>query len=80
MTPQVSKANGDLSLADRVRGRKSTGGFSQASMARPWQVTDHAVPDIFPSTPGVKVEQGQQVVSDSERQVGLISLLQTAPC
>jgi len=79
MTPQVSKANGDLSLADRVRGRKSTGGFGQ-TLARPWQVTDLAVPDIFPSTPGVKVEPGQQAVSDSERQVGLIPLLQTAPC
>jgi hypothetical protein len=65
MTPQVSKANGDLSLADRVRGRKSTGGFGQASLARPWQVMDLAVP----STPGVKAEPGQQAVSDSERQV-----------
>ena len=70
MTPQVLKANGDVSLADRVRGRTSTGGIGQASLARPWQVTDF-VPDVVPSTPGSKAEPDQQRVSDSERQVGL---------
>jgi hypothetical protein len=76
MTPQLPKANGDFSLADRVRGRKSTGGFSQASLARPWQVTDAVVQNVVPSTPGSNAELGQRRVSEVERQVGLNPQLQ----
>jgi hypothetical protein len=73
MTPQVTKSNGGLSLADRVRGRKSTGGVGQASLTKSWRSTDVAVPDIGQSTPGTNVERK---VSDSERQVSLILQLQ----
>lgn len=72
MTPQVSKANGSLSLADRVRGRKSTGGVGQASLGRSWRVTEVKVPDADQSTLG---SPGQRRVSDSERQVGFNSQL-----
>jgi len=69
MTPQVSKASGNLSLADRVRGRKSTGGVGQASLSRSWRVPEVKVPDADQSTLG---SPGQRRVSDSERQVGFI--------
>jgi hypothetical protein len=69
MTPQVSKANGDLSLADRVRGRKSTGGVGQASLGRSWHVPEVKVQDADQSILG---SPGQRRVSDSERQVDFI--------
>lgn len=64
MTPQVPKANGDLSLADRVRGRVSMGSLGRVRPASSWRVLD---PDQ--STPTKGVERGQRSVSDSERQV-----------
>lgn len=69
MTPQVFKTNGNLSLADRVRGRKSTGGVGQASLGRSWRVPEVKVQDIDQSTLGTP---GQRRVSESERQVGFI--------
>lgn len=69
MTPQVSKANGNLSLADRVRGRKSTGGIGQAGLGRSWHVPEVKVEDADRSTLG---SPGQRRVSDSERQVDFI--------
>ncbi|KAI0299366.1 hypothetical protein B0F90DRAFT_1818129 [Multifurca ochricompacta] len=68
MTPQVHKFNDGLSLADRVRGRKSTGGVSQASMTRSWLVTDTAVSDTDQEMSGAKAESGQRRVSQSEKQ------------
>ena len=69
MTPQVFKTNGNLSLADRVRGRKSTGGVGQASLGRSWRVPEVKVPDVDQSSLGTP---GQRRVSDSERQVRFI--------
>jgi hypothetical protein len=68
MTPQVPKANGGLSLADRVRGRISMGSVGRANVARPWRVP---VPDPDPdySSPSKGTELGQRRVSDLERQV-----------
>lgn len=68
MTPQVPKANGGLSLADRVRGRISMGSVGRANVARSWRVP---VPDPDPdhSSPSKGTELGQQRVSDLERQV-----------
>ncbi|KAH9990229.1 hypothetical protein BJV74DRAFT_837337 [Russula compacta] len=68
MTPQVPKANKSVSLVDRVRGRKSTGGVGQASLARKWEVKEVAVQDADQSTPRENAGLGQQGVTDSERQ------------
>lgn len=79
MTPQVSKANESVSLVDRVRGRKSTGGVGRASLARPWQVKEVAVQDADQGTPSENAGLGQQGVTDTERQVGLNSQMQIVP-
>lgn len=63
MTPQVPKANGSLSLADRVRGRISMGSVGREKL---WRVS---VPDPGQSTPSEGVELGQRRITDSERQV-----------
>jgi hypothetical protein len=70
MTPQVPKANGGLSLADRVRGRISMGSVGRANVARSWRVPV-PVPDPDPdhSSPSKGTELGQQRISDLERQV-----------
>jgi hypothetical protein len=73
MTPQVPKANGGLSLADRVRGRVSMGSVGRANPARSWRVS---VPEPGQSTPSEGAELGQRSISDSERQVSTISQLQ----
>jgi hypothetical protein len=69
MTPQVQKSNAALSLADRVRGRKSTGGVGRAR----WLVTNTdvaAIPNADQNTPGSEnVEPEQRKVSASEKQV-----------
>lgn len=66
MTPQVTKAHGGLSLADRVRGRVSMGSVGRANVARSWRVP---VPDPDHSSPSKATELGQQRVSDLEREV-----------
>jgi hypothetical protein len=71
MTPQVQKSNAALSLADRVRGRKSTGGLGRAT----WLVTDTST-DVA-TTPyadqnalkNENVEPGPRRISASEKQV-----------
>jgi hypothetical protein len=70
MTPQVSRTNGGLSLADRVRGRISMGSVGRANVARSWPVP---VPDPDQSSPSRATELGQQRVSDLERQVCIFS-------
>ena len=75
MTPQVPKANGGLSLADRVRGRVSMGSLSRANLASSWRVPDT---DPDQSTPTKGVERGQRI-SDSERQVRTFLQLQNGP-
>jgi hypothetical protein len=70
MTPQVPKANGGLSLADRVRGRISMGSVGRANPARSWQVS---VPEPGQSTPSGGPELVQRSISDSERQVSAVS-------
>jgi hypothetical protein len=69
MTPQVQKSNAALSLADRVRGRKSTGGVGRAR----WLVTNTdvaAIPNADQNTPrSENVEPEQRKVSASEKQV-----------
>ena len=79
MTPQVPKANSRLSLADRVRGRKSMGGFGQAGLGTSLQVTEVVIRDVDQGTPSTNAEPGQRRVSESERKVGLIPQLQTVP-
>jgi hypothetical protein len=74
MTPQVPKANGGLSLADRVRGRVSMSA-GRANLASSWRVP---VADPDQSTPSKGVERGQRI-SDSERQVCIFSQLQNGP-
>lgn len=69
MTPQVPKANGGLSLADRVRGRISMGSVGQG---RSWRVP---VPDPDHSSPSKGTELGQRRISDLERQVRTFSQL-----
>ena len=76
MTPQVPKANGGLSLADRVRGRVSMS-VGRANVARSWQVP---VPDPDDSSPSKATEPGQQRVSDLERQVCTVSELKPDFC
>lgn len=66
MTPQVPKANGGLSLADRVRGRVSMGSVGRTNVARSWRVP---VPDPDNSSPSKGTELGQRRVSDLERLV-----------
>lgn len=61
MTPQVLKANGGLSLADRVRGRVSMGSVGRG---RSWRV-----PDPDHSSPSKGTELGQRRINDLERQV-----------
>lgn len=68
MTPQVPKANGGLSLADRVRGRVSMGSVGRANVARSWRVPVPD-PDPDPSSPGKGTELGQRRISELERQV-----------
>lgn len=74
MTPQVPKANGGLSLADRVRGRISMGSVGRANVARSWQVP---VPDPDHSSPSKGTELGQQRISDLERQVCTFFIVET---
>jgi hypothetical protein len=72
MTPQVHKSNVGLSVADRVRGRKSTGGgVGRASFARTWLVTDAdvAIPNADPNSPSENAQPGQRRISASEKQV-----------
>jgi len=75
MTPQVTKPNGALSLADRVRGRRSTSTVGRASLVR-WQEPEVVVPDMDQKTPTQNAEPLPPRVSDSERQVRPISQLQ----
>ena len=74
MTPQVPKANGSLSLADRVRGRRvSMGSVGRANVARSWRVP---VPDPDQSTPTKATGLEQTRISDLERQVCAFSQLE----
>ncbi|KAI9513527.1 hypothetical protein F5148DRAFT_1006664 [Russula earlei] len=68
MTPQVPKANRGLGLADRVRGRTSTGSVGRASFARSLRDQEIAIPDVNPSTPSNTVEPYQRRINNSERQ------------
>ena len=72
LTPQVPKANGGLSLADRVRGRISMGSVGRANVTGSWRV-----PVLEPdhSSPSKGTERRQRRVSDLERQVCTFSRL-----
>ncbi|KAI0301317.1 hypothetical protein BC826DRAFT_558631 [Russula brevipes] len=67
MTPQVTKVNGGLSLADRVRGRKSTGNVGRPSLAGSWQINEVAVPEGSKDTPTRISESERQAIQERRR-------------
>ncbi|KAI9464057.1 hypothetical protein BJY52DRAFT_883235 [Lactarius psammicola] len=68
MTPQTHRPNGAPSLADRVRGRQSTGGAAWTSLAKPWTVVDDPVPAADNSAPRANAESRERRVSQMERR------------
>lgn len=69
MTPQTHRPNGAPSLADRVRGRQSTGGAGWASLVKPWVAADDPVPAVDKSAPRANAESRERRISQLERRV-----------
>ena len=69
MTPQTHRSNGTPSLADRVRGRQSTGGAAWASLVKPWMADDDPVPAVEKSAPRANAESRERRISQFERRV-----------
>lgn len=74
MTPQTHRSN---SLADRVRGRQSTGGAAWASLIKSSIAADDPVPAVDNSTPRTNAELRERRISQVERRVWLVPLLQS---
>jgi hypothetical protein len=74
MTPQTHRSN---SLADRVRGRQSTGGAAWASLVKPWIAADDPVPAADQNTPRATAELKERRISQLERRVGPIPSLRS---
>ncbi|KAH9077726.1 hypothetical protein EDB83DRAFT_2345491 [Lactarius deliciosus] len=68
MTPQTHRPNGAPSLADRVRGRQSTGGAAWTSLAKPWTVAEDPTPAVDKSAPHATAESRERRVSQLERR------------
>ncbi|KAF8273562.1 hypothetical protein EI94DRAFT_1794990 [Lactarius quietus] len=64
-TPQTHRSN---SLADRVRGRQSTGGAAWASLIKPSLVADDPVPAVDTNTPLANAESRERRISQLERR------------
>ncbi|KAI9438291.1 hypothetical protein H4582DRAFT_1815256 [Lactarius indigo] len=69
MTPQTHRPNGAPSLADRVRGRQSTGGAAWTSLAKPWTVAEDPAPAVDESAPRANAESSERRISQLERRV-----------
>ncbi|KAH9064558.1 hypothetical protein EDB87DRAFT_1556259 [Lactarius vividus] len=68
MTPQTHRPNGAPSLADRVRGRQSTGGAAWTSLAKPWTVAEDPATAVDKSAPQANAESRERRVSQLERR------------
>jgi hypothetical protein len=66
MTPQTHRSN---SLADRVRGRQSTGGAAWASLVKPSMAADESAPAVDKDTPRTNAESRERRISQVERRV-----------
>jgi hypothetical protein len=66
MTPQTHRSN---SLADRVRGRQSTGGAAWASLVKPSVAADEPASAVDENTPRTNAEMRERRISQVERRV-----------